>query len=727
MALFLISLALAAPFAKTREWRIAASLVTFLYACLFAGYYAINYFTGEGITPGAIYTLRYGLDGAGLREYPALAAQVCGFMAAVCVAIWFFLWRNNERNPLSAIAAKVRAIGTAILFAASITTNPALHDAVKLARRSSGAAAQLSADYSFASAYKKPALQKISPIAKNIVYIYAESLERTYLDEKLFPGLMPDLKRLEPSAVSFTGIEQLPESWWTMGGMVASQCGLPLALFSGHNSYSGAGAFMPGATCMGDLLKREGYSLSYVGGASEVFAGKGNFYGSHGFGDVSGLDELAKNLPDPSYRNGWGLYDDTLFGLAYDKAQSLAQSGKPFGVFMITLDTHPPGYVSRSCGDLKYGDGKNATLNAVHCDQKLIADFITRLRAAPFGKDTLVVLGSDHISMHNNVYDTLRKGERKNMLMLFSPDAKPQTINRNATPFDIGPTVLHALGYKAELGLGRDMFADDSIVFRASERNGGFPAQWLEAARGFWQLPKAGDILIKPDSTVNVNGRLMKAPMLIEMPSGSDGGDNYYFNEKDNHQLGGWLAQFAQDTAYVYIDECKNMAILSDEKTPLSGNCVATGKPGSTRRSVRRIDGNIHLDAQATGELRALPSTPQAYAQNLSRLVDEKLRPQTRALVDYAPDGSNILISYVDQYDYARAYARLKNRKLDFMLLHSQAAGKQFYSLESEIYSLQDPALKFNYQKIPGTNGIIRVTKLELADKSKKFIINDAF
>ncbi|RYE26661.1 MAG: hypothetical protein EOP48_35025, partial [Sphingobacteriales bacterium] len=76
------------------------------------------------------------------------------------------------------------------------------------------------------------------PLRKpNIVWIYAESFERTYMDEATFPGLTPDLRELEKSSLSFPDISQIGQSGWTIAGIVASQCGIPLVT-TGSNGNS---------------------------------------------------------------------------------------------------------------------------------------------------------------------------------------------------------------------------------------------------------------------------------------------------------------------------------------------------------------------------------------------------------------------------------------------------------------------------------------------------------
>ena len=41
---------------------------------------------------------------------------------------------------------------------------------------------------------------------KNVIFLYLEQIERTYLDEQLFPDLTPNISRLEKEAITFTDI-----------------------------------------------------------------------------------------------------------------------------------------------------------------------------------------------------------------------------------------------------------------------------------------------------------------------------------------------------------------------------------------------------------------------------------------------------------------------------------------------------------------------------------------
>ncbi len=65
-----------------------------------------------------------------------------------------------------------------------------------------------------------------------------------------------------------------------MGGITASQCGIPLnsvILEDGNSQGERLKSFLPRATCLGDSLKKLGYINIFLGGARLAFAGKGKF------------------------------------------------------------------------------------------------------------------------------------------------------------------------------------------------------------------------------------------------------------------------------------------------------------------------------------------------------------------------------------------------------------------------------------------------------------------
>ena len=132
--------------------------------------------------------------------------------------------------------------------------------------------------------YQDPALTPLSEEHPNLVYIFAESFEETYYDETLFPSLVTDLRSIREQSITFTQIKQALGTSWTIAGMTAVQCGIPLVTPSANahslqgNSMSKMSTFYSGAVCMSDMLHKEGYKLIYRSGSPLEFAGVDKLY-----------------------------------------------------------------------------------------------------------------------------------------------------------------------------------------------------------------------------------------------------------------------------------------------------------------------------------------------------------------------------------------------------------------------------------------------------------------
>jgi phosphoglycerol transferase len=315
-------------------------VMTYSSGLLFTAYGVINYFTGHGLDEATIYHLEYGLEGAGFLEYsPLIMATITIAILSAMFLFWFILKFKNSGNP--------RILNSLLLYLfliSSLVLNPVSISIYNLYGDSLSSVEQLDSGVqdSFYKYYRKPNIFATENVHKNIVFIYAESLERTYFDKSIFPGLIKGLRELEAESTYFTNIKQVVNTGWTLAGMTASQCGIPLVTPSHGNSMSGMDKFLSSAVCIGDLLNDNGYHLNYMGGASLDFAGKGKLYKTHGFTNVIGRDELLTKLENVDYQSGWGLYDDSLLEMGYNRFVDLSEAGDKFGLFLLTLDTHHP-------------------------------------------------------------------------------------------------------------------------------------------------------------------------------------------------------------------------------------------------------------------------------------------------------------------------------------------------------------------------------------------------
>lgn len=375
----------------------------FSFTLLSGAHLGLSVITGEGLNNAVFYHMATGLDGADVSQYFAHIGAALLAIAGVGLVLWrlrHFL-HGNARNRSS-----VWDLAAAVLVLASLCVHPVVTASLAHVLRFSVVPQQPDGFVDPASDVPLPE----NP--RNLVIIYLESVERTYMDPVRFPNLTPRLAAHEARALSFTGLGQTVGADFTIGGMVATQCGAPLILSGGANSGK-MSQFLSGATCLGDLLSTAGYQLSFLGGASTAFAGKRAFYQSHVYSEVTGLDELGPGLADPDYRAEWGLQDDTLFDLARTRFDGLANQDKPFVLTLLTLDTHHPnGHAdtNRACADLSYGDGQNPMLNAVHCNDMLAGQFIEDILSGPHGRDAVIAVMSDHLAMVNSATDLLDAG-----------------------------------------------------------------------------------------------------------------------------------------------------------------------------------------------------------------------------------------------------------------------------------------------------------------------------
>jgi len=299
---------------------------------------------------------------------------------------------------------------------------------------------------------------------KNIILIYAESLEALYFETAIFGDLVPGIRKLSENAHQFTNLVQVGGTGWTIAGIVASQCGFPLKVsnhLASNSTMSSVEKPYPDEICLADILSENAYTTSFMGGAPLWFAGKGNFLRTHGYQRIFGDIELAPLLPDKKYQSDWGVYDDSLFELALKELQSLEKETNPYLLTLLTLDTHHPyGIPSKSCK--KLADNEDEMSNAIYCSDQLISNFINNTMKIVDMSDTIIVLFSDHLSLRNTLWDKLKDNRKRRRLTFMIFDDKPATVSDvHATHFNVAPTVLEAAGFtdKPKVGVGVSLFA----------------------------------------------------------------------------------------------------------------------------------------------------------------------------------------------------------------------------------------------------------------------------
>ena len=511
LIMFVVTLATVATINQDVKNRAFVFFISALYVFLSTAYITADYFSGSGIDLSVIYHLRQGLSLQDALKYKGILTLTILCILMAIMALLFIIYKKNKLSFLRSYLSKKTTLTKITIFSGfflAFSLHPATHDIIFIIKselrdyqiRHQKIDTLNDSEYKEFSSNILPLNIQVSPnVKRNIVYLYAESLERSYFDEKEFPGLMPRLAQLEKNASSFTNISQAELTGWTIGGLVASQCGMPLTAYTSLTRLAeGKDLVAENNICLGDFLSSEGYRVIYMGGADLKFAGKGNFFKNHGFHEIIGREQLLQQN-NSAPQSSWGISDNHLFSQSKEKLLALESTQQAYAFFMLTLDTHSPhGHMTPGCEDKQYDEGSNTLLNAVACADFLIFDFVSWFLSRPEFSATTLVVSSDHLAINNSVIARLRntqKTGRKNLFMVFNSHLPIGMNNKPGTMLDVTPTLLALLGYQNNgLGLGRNLLRDEKTL------------------REKYKLEKLNSLILRWKPMIGVNSPHLSSP-----------------------------------------------------------------------------------------------------------------------------------------------------------------------------------------------------------------------
>lgn len=294
---------------------------------------------------------------------------------------------------------------------------------------------------------------------KNMVIVLAESMENSFNHPELAQQLMPRMAKLQSLSQHADRHINLYGTNWTSAAITGWFFGLPLKVPGGieKSSYRSKKGFLPGAESIFEILKENGYELVFVLGTDKRFSGKDYLFSGHGgfrildkrhFLDQGWSLEEFGGMPE------WGFSDAFVFERALEEYRKLQESGKPFVLFVETVDTHAPdGYAPpdrRRDNDIR---------DAIREMDRNIAEFSQKI----WDDDIVYAVLGDHIFM--GVSDFLAPAKERHVFNLFHGDmpAIPEK-KRSAyiSAMDMAPTLLQAVGGRwgdDQFGLGVSLFS----------------------------------------------------------------------------------------------------------------------------------------------------------------------------------------------------------------------------------------------------------------------------
>lgn len=322
---------------------------------------------------------------------------------------------------------------------------------------------------------------------RNLIYIYLESMESTFLTAdqggQMSQDLMPDLFEIARNNITFSdkdkigGAVPLSGMGVTSAGMVAQTAGLPLFLQDGWDGGQAREVFIPNAITLGDILAENGYAQYLMVGSNSKFGARDQYYKTHGDAVILDLFTARESgVIAKDYDNKfWGMEDEYLYEYAKQELNEIAKDNKPFCFSMLTVDTHfPDGYICNLCKN-EYEDQYS---NVLACASRQVGNFLEWLEQQDFYKNTTVIISGDHLSMNADYYkrNNIDVMQRRvyNVFINTAGVTPVQTKNRMFASIDMFPSTLAALGVEIKgnrLGLGTNLFSDKPTLLEMYEYN----------------------------------------------------------------------------------------------------------------------------------------------------------------------------------------------------------------------------------------------------------------
>ena len=313
---------------------------------------------------------------------------------------------------------------------------------------------------------------------RNLIYIFLESMETSYLSKDLGGALeynlIPELYSLAEENINFShndgvgGWPEITNTTWTVGAIVGQTAGIPLSIPIDGNGYGDYDTFLPGVTTITDILNNEGYYQTFMVGSEVTYGGRDKYYKTHNIDRIYDYNTADDDgIIEEEYRVWWGFEDSYLFEYAKQVLPEIAAKEEPFAFTMLTVDTHHvDGYKCDYCGE-EYSENYE---NVISCSSKQVYAFVEWIKQQDFYENTTVVICGDHKSMDAGYFDRNVDCEyERHMYNCFinSSVSCDDTKNREFSTMDIFPTTLAAMGCRIEgdrLGLGVNLFSYEQTL-----------------------------------------------------------------------------------------------------------------------------------------------------------------------------------------------------------------------------------------------------------------------
>lgn len=313
---------------------------------------------------------------------------------------------------------------------------------------------------------------------KNLILIFLESMEYNFQDSTNGgnhpQNLIPEISEYIKNEQSFIpGGTQVAGMGWTIADAVAKTCGIPLVFPpSIRNDVKLMKTFLPGVTCLTDILIDNDYNVVVSKGANMKFSNMDVFLNCHSSPLAFGFMEYLKDKQriKDDVVSEWGVKDSMHYELVKEHINRISKQEKPWALWFFTVNTHTPKGILDSTCDIPQDISELDRMPAIiKCSSHQLDSFIKWARTQEWFDNTTIAVMGDHAMMAAPQQIGFKETNFTHYWLDFFINSSRDTENmkRTFTSLDMFPTILEAIGADLPdraLGLGRSLYSSEPTL-----------------------------------------------------------------------------------------------------------------------------------------------------------------------------------------------------------------------------------------------------------------------
>jgi len=205
---------------------------------------------------------------------------------------------------------------------------------------------------------------------------------------------------------------------------------------------------------VGHVFKEKGYTNTFFYGGDGYFDNMNHFFGNNGYNIVDRgrklLDEtydgyrtLIKDS-EVTFENAWGICDEDIFNVVLKDADEKFKANKLFNNFIMTTSNHRP----YTFPDHKINLPSGTRAAAVRYTDYAIGNFIKKIKAKPWFKNTVIIIVADHCASSAGKNEIDVSKYQIPCMILNLKNTTDMNIDKMTSQIDLFPTLWSLLGWK---------------------------------------------------------------------------------------------------------------------------------------------------------------------------------------------------------------------------------------------------------------------------------------